>query len=37
LAGKIEKEIGTLVQECKLPKEVDDQHLVLAQIMPAPS
>ncbi len=33
LAGKIEKEIGTLVQECKLPKEVDDQlHLVLAQI-----
>jgi hypothetical protein len=33
LAGKIEKEIGGIVQSCKLPKEVDDQlHLVLAQI-----
>jgi hypothetical protein len=33
LAGKIEKEIGNMVQNCKLPKDVDDQlHLVLAQI-----
>lgn len=33
LAEKIEKEIGTMVANCKLPKEVDDQfHLVLIQI-----
>lgn len=33
LATRIEKEVGNIVANCKLPKEVDDQlHLVLAQI-----
>ncbi len=33
LGGRIEKELGTIVASCKLPKDADEQlHLVLVQI-----
>lgn len=34
LAASIEKEVGAIVSNCKLPKDADDQlHLVLTQIL----